>query len=79
MTRRRPYRTANTTTLTSKHQLTVPAAVVRAKGFQPGDRFAISATGPEEFVAVLQRPSRRLDSAGDPEDVDPDQKGGHRR
>jgi bifunctional DNA-binding transcriptional regulator/antitoxin component of YhaV-PrlF toxin-antitoxin module len=66
MTRRRPCRTANhTTTLTGKHQLTVPAAVCRAKGFKSGDRFAVYPKGREEFVAVLQRPSRLLDFAGD--------------
>ncbi len=71
MTRRRPYRTTNaTTTLTSKHQLTVPAAVVRARGFKAGDRFAIYARGHEEFVAVLKRPSRILDFAGDLQDLD---------
>lgn len=77
MTPRRPYRTANhTTTLTSKHQLTVPAAVCRAKGFKAGDRFAIYARGHEEFVAVLKRPSRMLDFAGDLKHLNPRRKEG---
>ncbi len=75
--KRRPYRTTNsTTTLTSKHQLTVPAAVCRAKDFKPGDRFAVYPRGREEFVAVLQRPSRLLDFAGDRKHLDPRRKEG---
>jgi bifunctional DNA-binding transcriptional regulator/antitoxin component of YhaV-PrlF toxin-antitoxin module len=68
---RRASRTTNhTAALTGKHRLTVPAAVCHAKGFKPGDRFAFYAKGREEFVAVLQRPSRLLDFAGDLEDPD---------
>jgi bifunctional DNA-binding transcriptional regulator/antitoxin component of YhaV-PrlF toxin-antitoxin module len=74
--RRRPSRTTNaTTTITSKYQFTMPAAVCRVKGFKPGDRFALSAKGREEFVAVPRRPSRILDFAGDLKQLD-QKKGG---
>lgn len=73
---RRPSRTSTlTTTVTRKFQVTVPATVVRAKGFKPGDRFAISPRGEGEFVAVLQRPSRILDFAGDLKDPAPGDRG----
>ncbi len=71
MKRHRPYRTTNfTTTVTSKYQFTVPAAVCHAKGFKAGDRFALYPKGREEFVAVLRRPSRILDFAGDLKHLD---------
>ena len=53
-----------TTILSSKGQITVPVAVARRIGFKPGMRVSIYPTR-DGFRAVLHRPSRILQFAGD--------------
>jgi bifunctional DNA-binding transcriptional regulator/antitoxin component of YhaV-PrlF toxin-antitoxin module len=53
-----------TTTLASKGQITVPVAVARRIGFKPGMQVSTCPTI-DGFRAVIHRPSRLLEFAGD--------------
>ncbi len=47
-------RRRGTTTISSKHQITIPAAELRAAGLDSGDRLVARATGPGRIVLELE-------------------------
>jgi AbrB family looped-hinge helix DNA binding protein len=60
---------ASATTLTSKGQLTVPAAIATQLGLTRGTKIDVyPLPGKEGFRAVIRRPSRILQFAGDLKD-----------
>jgi bifunctional DNA-binding transcriptional regulator/antitoxin component of YhaV-PrlF toxin-antitoxin module len=59
-------RARSTATLVGKGQLTLPAAIRRTLGVEPGARIDVyPLPGRDGFSAVIRRPSRILDFAGD--------------
>ena len=65
----------NTTTLSTKGQLTIPARIRRQLGVKAGDRFDIFSTGHTSFVATRRRPSRILKFVGALAQVDGEVRG----
>ena len=59
-----------TITVSSKGQITVPAALRRQLGLGRGDRLDIYPMDRQRFVATIRRPSRIMDFAGDLAELD---------
>jgi AbrB family looped-hinge helix DNA binding protein len=60
----------NKTTVSSKHQVTIPAGAFRAAGFEPGDTLKVEAEGAGRVVLtrideLVDRYSGCLDTGGD--------------
>lgn len=54
-----------TVTVTSKGQITIPAAMSRRLGLTRGDQIDIYPVGHNRFAAVVRHASRIMDYAGD--------------